>query len=74
MAHSAATFGRLHLNTVPLRLPNAWDAGSARLFAKPGNPGYRDNECGRRGCWAIATVTSCQSAKRVPLWGAWRAF
>jgi 2-methylisocitrate lyase-like PEP mutase family enzyme len=32
MSQLVETFRRLHSNTIPLRLPNAWDAGSARLF------------------------------------------
>lgn len=36
MSNTAATLGRLHINTVPLRLPNAWDAGSARLYESQG--------------------------------------
>ena len=32
----STTFRRLHSNTTPLRLPNAWDAGSARLFESQG--------------------------------------
>jgi 2-methylisocitrate lyase-like PEP mutase family enzyme len=46
MSHSAATFGRLHLNTVPLRLPNAWDAGSARLFESRGAPAIATTSAG----------------------------
>jgi 2-methylisocitrate lyase-like PEP mutase family enzyme len=30
------TFRQLHADTTPLRLPNAWDAGSARLFESAG--------------------------------------
>lgn len=36
MANLSATFRVLHDNTTPLRLPNAWDAGSARLFESLG--------------------------------------
>jgi 2-methylisocitrate lyase-like PEP mutase family enzyme len=32
MSLNVATFRQLHFNQLPLRLPNAWDAGSARLF------------------------------------------
>lgn len=28
---NASTFRQLHDNSIPLRLPNVWDAGSARL-------------------------------------------
>jgi 2-methylisocitrate lyase-like PEP mutase family enzyme len=33
---TAGIFRGLHINTTPLRLPNAWDAGSARLFESLG--------------------------------------
>ncbi len=36
MDDNATTFRKLHQNTTPLRLPNAWDAGSARLFESLG--------------------------------------
>src|SRR6202162_1968483 len=36
MPKSAKTFRSQHKNTTPLRLPNAWDAGSARLFESLG--------------------------------------
>jgi len=36
MSHPATTFRGLHTNATPLRLPNAWDAGSARLFESEG--------------------------------------
>ena len=36
MSQLVETFRRLHSNTIPLRLPNAWDAGSARLFENLG--------------------------------------
>jgi 2-methylisocitrate lyase-like PEP mutase family enzyme len=51
MSHSAATFGRLHINTVPLRLPNAWDAGSARLFERQGAPAIATTSAGV--AWAL---------------------
>src|ERR1700738_401316 len=51
MSHSAATFGRLHINTVPLRLPNAWDAGSARLFESQGAPAIATTSAGV--AWAL---------------------
>jgi 2-methylisocitrate lyase-like PEP mutase family enzyme len=51
VSHSAATFGRLHLNTVPLRLPNAWDAGSARLFESQGAPAIATTSAGI--AWAL---------------------
>jgi len=36
MSHIAEAFRMLHSNTIPLRLPNAWDAASARLFESLG--------------------------------------
>ncbi|MEM5460865.1 isocitrate lyase/phosphoenolpyruvate mutase family protein [Paraburkholderia phytofirmans] len=36
MTNAVTTFRKLHVNTTPLRLPNAWDAGSARLFESIG--------------------------------------
>jgi 2-methylisocitrate lyase-like PEP mutase family enzyme len=51
MSHSAATFRRLHSNTVPLRLPNAWDAGSARLFESLGAPAIATTSAGV--AWAL---------------------
>jgi 2-methylisocitrate lyase-like PEP mutase family enzyme len=51
MSHSAAIFGRLHINTVPLRLSNAWDAGSARLFESQGAPAIATTSAGV--AWAL---------------------
>jgi len=36
MTDIVTNFRKLHDNTAPLRLPNAWDAGSARLFESLG--------------------------------------
>jgi 2-methylisocitrate lyase-like PEP mutase family enzyme len=36
VSDTVATFRKLHRNVTPLRLPNAWDAGSARLFESLG--------------------------------------
>jgi len=36
MSDTVATFRALHSNATPLLLPNAWDAGSARLFQSQG--------------------------------------
>jgi hypothetical protein len=55
MSHIAATFRRLHSNTTPLRLPNTWDAGSARLFES-------------QGATAIATTSAGSGITQV-LWG-----
>jgi 2-methylisocitrate lyase-like PEP mutase family enzyme len=36
MTKAVEAFRELHNNTTPIRLPNAWDAGSARLFESQG--------------------------------------
>jgi len=36
MSNNVNTFRQLHADAMPLRLPNAWDAGSARLFESKG--------------------------------------
>jgi 2-methylisocitrate lyase-like PEP mutase family enzyme len=51
MSQSAATFRRLHSNTTPLRLPNAWDAGSARLFESLGATAIATTSAGV--AWAL---------------------
>ena len=42
---------QLHVNATPLRLPNAWDAGSARLFESQGATAIRYDE--RVWAWAL---------------------
>src|SRR5580704_7000673 len=51
MSQSAATFRDLHSNTTPLRLPNAWDAGSARLFESLGASAIATTSAGV--AWAL---------------------
>jgi len=51
MSQSAAAFRRLHGNTSPLRLPNAWDAGSARLFESLGATAIATTSAGV--AWAL---------------------
>jgi 2-methylisocitrate lyase-like PEP mutase family enzyme len=51
MSHIAATFRRLHSNSTPLRLPNAWDAGSARLFESQGATAIATTSAGV--AWAL---------------------
>jgi 2-methylisocitrate lyase-like PEP mutase family enzyme len=51
MSHIAATFRQLHSNTTPLRLPNAWDAGSARLFESEGATAIATTSAGV--AWAL---------------------
>ena len=51
MSDSVATFRELHRNTTPLRLPNAWDAGSARLFESLGASAIATTSAGV--AWAL---------------------
>lgn len=51
MSELTQQFRRLHVNTVPLRLPNAWDAGSARLFESLGAPAIATTSAGV--AWAM---------------------
>ena len=51
MSDLAATFRRLHQNTTPLRLANAWDAGSARLIESVGAPAIATTSAGV--AWAL---------------------
>lgn len=51
MSTNAATFRGLHQNTTPLRLPNAWDAGSARLFESLGAKAVATTSAGV--AWAL---------------------
>ena len=46
-----AAFRQLHINTTPLRLPNAWDAGSARLFESLGATAVATTSAGV--AWAL---------------------
>jgi 2-methylisocitrate lyase-like PEP mutase family enzyme len=46
-----ATFRKLHSNTTPLRLPNAWDAGSARVFESLGASAIATTSAGV--AWAL---------------------
>jgi 2-methylisocitrate lyase-like PEP mutase family enzyme len=46
MSDLAATFRQLHQNTTPLRLANAWDAGSARLIESVGAPAIATTSAG----------------------------
>lgn len=51
MTNAVATFRKLHDNTTPLRLPNAWDAGSARLFESQGATAIATTSAGV--AWAL---------------------
>jgi 2-methylisocitrate lyase-like PEP mutase family enzyme len=48
---NASTFRRLHDNSTPLRLPNAWDAGSARLIEAQLAPAIATTSAGF--AWAL---------------------
>ncbi|WP_233836546.1 isocitrate lyase/PEP mutase family protein [Paraburkholderia sp. ZP32-5] len=48
---NANTFRQLHDNSTPLRLPNAWDAGSARLIEAQGAPAIATTSAGF--AWAL---------------------
>ncbi|QGZ65181.1 isocitrate lyase/PEP mutase family protein [Paraburkholderia acidisoli] len=48
---SASAFRQLHHNATPLRLPNAWDAGSARLIEAQGAPAIATTSAGF--AWAL---------------------
>lgn len=48
-----ATFRALHTNTTPLRLPNAWDAGSARLFESLGATAIATTSAGVAFFWRM---------------------
>jgi 2-methylisocitrate lyase-like PEP mutase family enzyme len=51
MVNNVTTFRKLHQQTTPLRLPNAWDAGSARLFESLGAPAIATTSAGV--AWAL---------------------
>ncbi|MCX4163545.1 MULTISPECIES: isocitrate lyase/phosphoenolpyruvate mutase family protein [Paraburkholderia] len=51
MSELTQKFRELHVNTLPLRLPNAWDAGSARLFESLGAPAIATTSAGV--AWAM---------------------
>lgn len=74
-----ASFRQLHRGAQPLRLPNAWDAGSARLFESLGAPAIATTSAGV--AWAlgypdggklpadaaVAVVANIARVLRVPL-------
>ena len=79
MSHIAEAFRMLHSNTIPLRLPNAWDAASARLFESLGATAVATTSSGvswslgyRDGRYlpvheAVAAVSRMVRVLRVPL-------
>jgi len=46
MVNVALAFREMHQNSTPLRLPNAWDAGSARIFEDLGAPAIATTSAG----------------------------
>lgn len=55
------TFRRLHSNAMPLRLANAWDAGSARLFENQGASAIATTSAG------VAWALGYRDGRRVPI-------
>ena len=51
MNNRVTAFRQLHAKPEPLRLPNAWDAGSARLFESLGAPAIATTSAGQ--AWAL---------------------
>jgi 2-methylisocitrate lyase-like PEP mutase family enzyme len=51
MSNAIETFRQLHDNLTPLRLPNAWDAGSARLIESQGATAVATTSAGL--AWAL---------------------
>jgi 2-methylisocitrate lyase-like PEP mutase family enzyme len=51
MSSQVAAFRKLHTHAMPLRLPNAWDAGSARLFENEGAQAIATTSAGL--CWSL---------------------
>jgi 2-methylisocitrate lyase-like PEP mutase family enzyme len=51
MPHIVDAFRELHENSIPLRLANAWDAGSARLYESLGAPAIATTSAGV--AWAL---------------------
>lgn len=60
MASFAKTFRQLHNKSQPLILPNAWDAGSARLFEDLGASAIATTSVVSAGPWAIRTKMRCR--------------
>ncbi|HEY2782352.1 MAG TPA: isocitrate lyase/phosphoenolpyruvate mutase family protein [Steroidobacteraceae bacterium] len=61
MTHVAEIFRRLHGDTIPLRLPNAWDAGSARLFESQGASAIATTSAG------VAWALGYRDGRRTPI-------
>jgi 2-methylisocitrate lyase-like PEP mutase family enzyme len=51
MSIHVSAFRDLHKNEIPLRLPNAWDAGSAKLFENLGAPAIATTSAGM--AWSL---------------------
>lgn len=60
MSDAAATFRRLHDGPAPLRLVNAWDALSARVFALAGAPAVGTSS------FAVALARGCADGEQLP--------
>jgi len=58
MSDRLATFRQLHSQTQPLLLPNAWDAGSARLFESLGASAIATTSAGV--AWALGYPDGCK--------------
>lgn len=61
MSPNAATFRRLHSDVLPLRLPNAWDAASARLFESQGATAIATTSAG------VAWALGYQDGRKTPI-------
>ena len=60
MSSNVDIFRSLHTNTIPLRLPNAWDAGSARLIESLGAAAVATTSAG------MAWTLGYQDGRKVP--------
>lgn len=61
MSQHVKTFRNLHSNTTPLRLPNAWDAGSAALFESLGAAAIATTSAG------VAWVLGYPDGRQLPI-------
>lgn len=61
MSLNADSFRKLHGNTIPLRLPNAWDAASARLFEAQGASAIATTSAG------VAWALGYRDGRQVPI-------
>jgi 2-methylisocitrate lyase-like PEP mutase family enzyme len=61
LAQKAAEFAKLHVKGAPLRLYNAWDAGSAKRIADAGAKAIATSS------WAVAAAQGHQDGEDIPL-------